>query len=114
MKAEFDAFIMDCISKYPPALQTYIPTILALQPFDRESGDIIRLLLCGFIESVTESDNICKLDSTLLNLTDTNNFIIDAAFSTLFQDECRAGEYYVCDRSYLALANQMIGIIFPK
>ncbi|KAF8172431.1 hypothetical protein BJ912DRAFT_101789 [Pholiota molesta] len=113
MKAEFDAFFLDCISKYPPTLQTYIPTVLALQAMNGGLGDIIRLLLCGFTESIMECNNIFKLDSTLLNLA-SRNFIIDTAFSTLFQDECRAREYYVCDRSYLALANRIVGIIFPK
>ncbi|KAF8172452.1 hypothetical protein BJ912DRAFT_1080713 [Pholiota molesta] len=116
MKAEFDAFFMDCIAKYPPALQTYIPTILALQPHESAIGDIIHLLLCGFIESLTEFDNFCKLDSTLLILADTDHFFTDGndVFATLFQDECLAGQYYVCDRSYLALANRIIGVIFPK
>ncbi|KAF8194546.1 hypothetical protein BJ912DRAFT_1141413 [Pholiota molesta] len=116
MKAEFDAFFMDCIAKYPPALQTYIPTILVLQPHEDAITDIIHLLLCGFIESLTEYDNFCELDSMLLSLGDADHIFNDgnAVFSTLFQDECLAGEYYVCDRSYLALANQIIGIIFPK
>jgi hypothetical protein len=112
MKAEFDAFFLDCLSKYPPALQTYISTILAIPTLYGGAGDIIRLLFCGFIESVTESDNICKLDSTLLKLA--THYYMDAAFSTLFQDKCRAGEYYVCDRSYLALTNRIIGLILPK
>ncbi|KAF8194577.1 hypothetical protein BJ912DRAFT_1141437 [Pholiota molesta] len=115
MEAEFDAFFLDCLSKYPPALQTYMPTVLALPFNDRLGGlgDVIRLLLCGFTQSVTECDNICKLDSMLLNLA-THEFTMDTAFSTLFQDECRAGEYYVCDRSYLALANRIIGVILPQ
>ncbi|KAF8194566.1 hypothetical protein BJ912DRAFT_176402 [Pholiota molesta] len=121
MKAEFDAFFLDRLSKYPSALRTHIPTILALLSTEGAGlnrqlgilGDVIRLLLFGFTEFVAESHNIRELDSTFLNLA-THKFTINTAFTTLFQDKFRAGEYYVCDRSYLALANQIIKTIFPR
>jgi hypothetical protein len=120
MKAEFDAFFLDGISKYSPALQTYIPTILALlstevlwSDMHQELANTSRLVLYSFAESVMEYDNIRKLDSTLLGLT-TQYVTIDTSFFTLFRDKCRAGEYYVCDRSYLALVIRIVGIICPK
>lgn len=103
MKDELEAFIVERLQKYPPALQPYIPTILAISSNVSNMCDVFRLLFCGLDQPLTERNNIYKLDYTHLMLDDLD-FCVDGYFSDLFET----------DESYLALVNQIVRIIFPR
>ncbi|KAF8194606.1 hypothetical protein BJ912DRAFT_177731 [Pholiota molesta] len=55
MRTEFDTFFLDCLSKYPAALQTYFPTILA-HSMSGGKADITRL----YTFKASQQPTICQ------------------------------------------------------
>lgn len=105
------AFIIERLSKYPPAVRASIPTILALS-INTNSASAFHILLYAVCQSQGELDKIRELDSTLLDL---NGFDwCNDIFCHLFEDRSLAGLYYVHSGSYLALAKQIVSTIFAE
>lgn len=109
LRDEFDAFVLERLSQYPAALRTLIPTIIVYShryPADLVEGqmiqDIFRLSFHTLNPSDKEIADGLRLDWTLLHLYNTHfyNYSRRNAFSTLFEDRSRAGQFFVDSGSY--------------
>lgn len=111
LRDEFDAFVLQGISRYPPALQDLIPTILVHQrKLSQSAHQVISLLFYATYPSQEELARGRRLDSTLLRLFDME---YNQAFSTLFQDHSRARQFHVDDRSFAKLTKEIIKAVYP-
>lgn len=107
---EFDAFVLESISRYPPALQDLIPTILVCRgKLSQSAQQIISLFFYAMYSSEEELTQARRLDSTLLHLLDMK---FNEAFPTLFLDRSRAGQFYVDGGSFVKLMKEIIKAVY--
>jgi hypothetical protein len=117
LHSEFDTFFLGRLSRYPPALQTLIPTILVSSygTVGTSAEDIFHMCLHAFHPVEPDVAQSRKLDSRLLGLysVDYDTFDCDPFFSTMFRDLSRSGQYYVDDEKYTELLKKIIAVAYP-
>ncbi|KAF8171099.1 hypothetical protein BJ912DRAFT_996144 [Pholiota molesta] len=122
LRNEFDAFVFERLSRYPQALQAFIPTIIVHTDdkiLPSSSACIFHISLYDMYPSKAEHAQSRGHNSTLLDifcsgLCDWREFRgYGRIFVTLFSDRSRAGQFFVDGRSCLALAKKVNQIIYP-